>query len=154
MDDGLTVFEAFPEIQNQLYLSLQRVWRDWRAKGIEPADLFDSAFVNPRRLAELIEQSGFNHYAQLLRNVAAGRRNCTREKIVREYVNAIWEGVCDQLRLDCREGIHDLEFVRCVDGMLGRIVRNLLRNPSQAPRRPKGTNPLPDLDTQLGESLL
>jgi hypothetical protein len=154
LDGGQTPTEAFPEIQNQLYSCLQRVWRQWKDTGVDPSQLFEAAQHNPGRLAELIRQTHFDSYAQLLRDVASGMQDATSEGLIRAFLDAAWDAARDELRLDCREDAQSSNFIKGVEAMLERMVRGLLNNPSRFPARPPRKDPPPDLDTQLGENLL
>ena len=59
-------------IQDQFYAHLQSVWRQWKARGVDPAKLFNAALNDPKAFQELLKQTGFDRNAQLLRDVAAG----------------------------------------------------------------------------------
>lgn len=154
MDGGQTPTDAFPDIQNQFYSCLQRIWRQWKDSGVDPSELFEAALNDPGKLAELIRQTHFDSYAQLLRDVAAGLQDATLEGLIRAFLDAAWDAARDELRLDCRDDARSPEFTSQVEAMLDRILRGLLNNPSRFPSRPPRKDPPPDLDTQLGESLL
>ena len=154
MDGGQAPADLFPEIQNQFYTSLQKVWRQWREGGIDPAQLFDAALNDPQALRDLIKKLSFDRNAQLVRDVAAGSQDADMEQLIGDFLNAAWGDVETQLGLDRRYEAQSLEFIGQVQRMLSRITRCLINNPSRIPNRPSRNEPPPDLDTQLGESLL
>ncbi len=43
LDKGESPTELFLEMQNQFYTSLQRAWKQWRGRGVDPDQLFDAA---------------------------------------------------------------------------------------------------------------
>ena len=154
MDGGQTPTEAFPEIQLQFYACLRRVWRQWKGSGVDPAQLLEAALDDSGKLAELIRQTHFDSYAQLLRDVASGMQDATPEDLIRAFLDAAWDAARDELQLDCREETRSPEFMGQVEAMLERMLRGLLNNPSRFPSRPPRKDPPRDLDTQLGENLL
>jgi hypothetical protein len=154
MDSGQAPSEAFPEIQDQFFSSLQRVWRQWNDCGVDPAQLLNAALNDPEALVKLVRQARSDSYAQLLRDVSAGLQDATLEELIPAFLHAAWEAVRDHLQLDRREETLSPEFTNQVEGMLDRMLRGLLNNPSRFPSRPPRKEPPPDLDTQLGESLL
>ncbi len=153
MDEGQSPTDAFPVIQDQFYALLQNVWRQWRGRGVDPAQLFAAALHDPKAFQELLRQTGFDRNAQLLRDVATGLKDADMESLVRSFIDAAWESVQDQLQLDRREETLSPEFLSRIQGMLDCICRRLLANLSRFPSRPR-KEPPPDLDTRLGESLL
>lgn len=154
MDRGQTPTELFPEIQDQFYAYGQKVWKQWKERGVDAAQLFDAARNDPQALRNLIKQASFDRNAQLLGDVAADIQDADMERLIRRFVDAVWEEVECLLQLNRREEAQSLEFIRQSQRMLNRIVSSLLNNPSRFPNRPSRNEPLPDLDTQLGESLL
>jgi hypothetical protein len=154
MDGGQTSIQAFPEIQKQFYKGLQRVWRQWTEKGVNPGLLFDAALNDLDRLVELVKQTGFHSYAQLLRDVAAGLQDATPEILLRAFLNAAWEVPCRELRINCREDAQSPDFKRQVDTMLDRMCRLLVNKPSRFPPLPPRKAPRQDLETQLAVNLL
>lgn len=153
MDGGLAPTEAFPAIQDQFYAQLQNVWRQWRARGVDAAELFAAALNDPNRLRELIRQTCYDRNAQLIRDVAAGLQDADMESLVGAFLDAAWDSVQTQLQLDCREDTLSPEFMSQIQGMLDRIKQSLLNNLSRFPSRTR-REPPPDLDTRLGENLL
>jgi hypothetical protein len=154
MDGGQAPADLFPEIQHQFYAALQKVWRQWRERGVDAAQLFDAALIDRSALRGLIKKLSFDRNAQLVRDIAAGRQDADMEYLIGDFVNAAWEDVETRLGLDRRYESQSLEFTGQVQRMLSRIARCLINNPSRIPNRPSRNEPPPDLDTQLGESLL
>lgn len=154
MDGGQVPSELFPDIQDQFYAACQKVWKQWKKQGIDAAQLFDAALTDPTALRNLIKQASFDQYARLLGDVAAEIQVADKEPLICGFVNAVWENVEGQLQLDRRDEAQSLEFIGQVHRMLSHIVRGLFDNPSRFPNRPSRNEPPPDLDTQLGESLL
>jgi hypothetical protein len=153
MDEGQSPTDAFPVIQDQFYTQLQRVWRQWQARGVDPAKLFDVALNDHKAFQELLKQTGSDQYARLLQDVAAVLQDADLNTLVRSFVDAAWDSVRDQLQLDRREDSLPHEFICQIQSMLGCICRRLLGNLSRFPSRSR-KEPPPDLDTRLGESLL
>lgn len=154
LDNGQAPTDLFPEIQNHFYTAMQKAWRQWRDRGVDPCKLFNAALTDPKLLRELIKKLAFDKNAQLLRDVAADVKDADMEQIIDAFVNAAWGDVENQLGLDRRYEALSQEFVGQVHRMLSRIVRSLTNNPSRFPNRPSRKNAPPDLDAQLGESLL
>lgn len=153
MDEGQSPIEAFPVIHDQFYALLQSVWRQWKARGVDPADLLAAALNDSKAFGELLKQTAFDRNAQLLRDVAAGLRDSDMEGLVRSFIDAAWDSVQDQLQLDRREDSPSAEFASQVQDMLDGICRRLQGNLSRFPSRTR-KEPPPDLDSRLGESLL
>jgi hypothetical protein len=76
------------------------------------------------------------------------------EQLISGFLNAAWDDVETTLELDRRYEAQSPEFIVQVQRMLSRILCSLTNNPSRVPNRPSRSEPPPDLDTQLGESLL
>ncbi len=139
LDGGLEPTEAFPAIQNEFYawlqtrlsdlkLQPQNVWRQWKGRGVDPADLFAAALNAPNLLGELIRQARFDRNARLLRDVAAGLQDADMEGLIGAFLDAAWDSAHGQLQLDCREDTLSPEFMNRIQGMLGRIRQSLLNN--------------------------
>lgn len=154
IDGGQAPADLFPEIEKQFYTSLQKVWRQWRERGVDAAQLFDAALNDPNTLRDLIKKLSFDRNAQLVRDVAADGQDADLEHLIGDFLNAAWGDVETQLGLDRHYETQSLEFIGQIQRMLSRIVRCLSNNPSRIPNRPSRNEPPPDLDTQLGESLL
>lgn len=154
LDGGEAPTELFPDIQSHFYTSLQKVWKQWRAKGVEPDRLFDATLNEPKALQDLIKTLSSDPNARLLHEVRAGRQSTDREQLIGDFLNATWEVVESQLGLDRRYEAQPLEFVGQVHRMLARIARGLANDLSRIPNRPSQNKPPPDLDDQLGQSLL
>ena len=153
LDGGGSPSDTFPAIQDRFYKSLRNVWRQWNRRGVEPARLFDAVLNDPKVFLDLLRQTGFDRNARLLQDVAIGLQDVDFESLVRGFIDASWECVRDQLQLDRREEALSPDFLSQVQGMLGRISRRLMANPSRFPSCPR-KEPPHDLDTRLGESLL
>ena len=142
------------KLQLCFYISCQKVWKQWKAMGIDPGQLFDAALNAPKALRDLIKQAANDRGAQLLRDVAAEIQDADMEALICRFLDAAWDDVEGQLQINRRENARSMDFIRKVQRMLNRIARGLLNNPSRFPNRPT-RNELPlDLDTQLGQSLL
>lgn len=153
LDEGLPPNDAFPAIQDQFYALFQNVWRQWRASGVDAADLFRAALNDPNALRELIARTHHDRNAQLLRDVAASLQDPDLEGLIGAFLDAAWDSAHTQLQLDCREDTLSPEFTTQVRAMLDRIRQSLLTNPSRFPNRPR-REPPPDIGTRLGEDLL
>ncbi len=154
MDSGRSPTDLFPAIEHNFYASLQKAWKQWRKRGIDPGRLFNAAVNDPKTLQSLIKQSSHDRNAQLLRDVAAELREPDMKGLIRGFLNAAWEEVESRLQINRRDNARPLEFISEVHRMLKHITRSLLKDQSRFPKRPPGNEPPPDLDTQLGESLL
>jgi hypothetical protein len=154
LECGQPPSELFAEIQDQFYSALRKVWKQWRARGVDAGQLFDAALTDEQLLNDLIKQTWNDPNARLLREVAGELQDANMERLIRGFVDAAWENVEIQLQLDQREEARSLEFIRHVQRMLSRIVGDLLSNPSRFPNRPSRNEPPPDLDTRLREDLL
>jgi hypothetical protein len=154
MDRGQPPAELFPEIQDNFFSSCKRVWRQWKARGIDPGQLFAAALNDPMALRDLIKQSSNDPNARLLRDVAAELQDADMERLIFGFLNAAWDEVEGQLQINRRENAQSLEFRGQIQRMLNRIVTSLISNPSRFPNRPSRNELTLDLDTQLRESLL
>lgn len=154
IDGGQAPVDLFPDIQSQFYRSLQKVWRQWRERGVDAKQLFDAALNEPKALQDLIKKLSYDPNARLLQDVATGSQEENMEQLIRDFLNAAWGDVETQLGLDRHYEAQSLEFMGQVQRMLSRIARCLSNDPSRIPNRPSRNEPPPDLDTQLGESLL
>lgn len=154
LDRGQAPAELFSEIEHQFWTSLQKVWKQWTKWGVDPSKFFDAALTDQQLLSDLINQTGKDPNALLLRDVAADLQDANLERLISGFVDAAWEIVETQLQLDRRDEAQSLEFDRHVQRMLSRIVGSLLNNPSRFPNRPSRDEPPPDLDTRLSEELL
>ncbi len=154
MDGGQSPVELFPEIQDQFYTALQKVWKQWKERGVDPDELFQAALTNPEALRDFIKRMSFDLNARLLRDVAAGIEDSNMEVLIREFLQAAWDVVDGQLLLGIRDEDQSLEFNAQISRMLNRITKRLVDNPSRFPNRPSRNESPPDLDTQLGQSLL
>ena len=154
MNGGLTPIDAFPDIQRQFYLSFRRAWRQWIDRGLDPGQLFEAALNDRGRLELMIRQANFDENARLLRDVAVGLQDRSLGDLIQAFLGAAWDNPRSQLRLDCLENSPPSGFNRLVDGMLKRMLRGLLKDPSRFPSQPPRKAPKPSLDLQLGESLL
>ena len=154
MDGGQAPVELFPIIQDNFYTSCQKVWKQWKALGIDPGQLFAAALNDPKAMRDLIKQASNDRNAQLLRDVAAELQDADMEGLICGFLNAAWDDVEGQLQINRRENARSMEFICQVQRMLNRIVSGLTSNPSRFPNRPSLNEPPLDLDTQLGESLL
>ncbi len=153
LDDGVAPSDAFPAIQEQFYAIFQNVWRQWRSRGVDAADLFQAALADEAALRELIRQTNHDRNAQLLRDVARSLDDPDLEGLIGAFLEAAWDSAHTQLQLDCREDALSPEFMSQVQGMLDRIRQSLLNNLSRFPNRPR-REPPPDIGTRLGEDLL
>lgn len=154
MDGGHLPISIFPDIQDSFYRSCQRVWKQWKKHGIDPAQFFDAALNDPNSLPGLIKRAANDPNARLLRDAAAEVDSADREGLVRAFLKAAWESVANQLQLNRRNGANSPAFVEQIERMLTHIGDCLLKNPSRFPKRPSNGSRPPDLETQLGESLL
>jgi hypothetical protein len=154
MDGGQTPVEAFPEIQNQFYAALQKVWKQWRARGVEAQSLFDAALEGPEALDALLRQTRFDSYARLIRDCSCGLSAADRESLIRQFLNSAWENARGELQLDRRNEAMGEDFNSQINDMLERMVRSLVNNPNRFPSRPPRREPPTNLDDLLGESLL
>ncbi|MBX9790813.1 MAG: hypothetical protein K2Y37_17990 [Pirellulales bacterium] len=128
--------------------------RGFGSKGVEAPELFEAALTNRNRLVELIKRTGNDDFARRLLDVAKVLEDSIRERLIRGFVNAMWDDVRIELGIDVREGALSLEFVRDTQRMRNRIIDSLLKNPSRFPSKPSRNEPPPDLKAQLGETLL
>lgn len=154
LDQGRSLVEVFPEMELGFYASLKRVWRRWREKGIEPRELFKAALNDPQALQRLIRQSGNDPNARLLSDVASALAFPDLKTLVREFLNRAWEDVEKQVQANRRQEDRPLEYVRLGQQLIARIIKRLQKNLSRFPSPPSQKRPPPDLDTQLGQSLL
>jgi hypothetical protein len=154
MDGGQAPTELFPIIQDNFYIFCQKVWRQWKAREIDPRQLFAAALNDPKALRGFIRQASNDQNARLLSDVAAELQHPDMEGLICGFLGAVWDGVEGQLQMNRREDARSPEFDLHVQRMLNRIVSALLKNPSRFPKRPSRTEPPPDLDTLLRESLL
>lgn len=154
IDGGELLADLFPIIQDQFYASLQKVWKQWKNRGVDPEQLFQSALTSPQAMRDFIKQMSFDRDARLLQDVAASIQHPNKERLIFGFLEAAWDGVETQLQLNRRDEALSLEFVAQVQRMLSRIATSLLNNLSRFPNRPSRNEPPPDLETRLGESLL
>jgi hypothetical protein len=54
LDHGESPNDIFPDLENEFDASLQKVWKQWRGRGVDPAALFDAAVNNPEVLHDLV----------------------------------------------------------------------------------------------------
>lgn len=145
--------EIFPDFQEQFYLALRRIFARWKARGIDPKQLFEAALHGSVQLRDLVNRIRNDQYARLLQDSIAGEQNPNLEVVLRSFLRSVWDNVRDQLQIDCLEGGVPDTFLSRVDQMLERLTRGLLKDPSRIPRRPPKNKPPPDIDDTLGEPL-
>jgi len=114
LDQGLSIGEVFPDIQDQFYRSCQRVWRQLKNCGVDPGELFEAAVGDPRRLAELIRQTRNDPSARLLRDIATSLPDATRDVLMRRFLLALFDDLRPYLRLDCREDARHPVYTKLV----------------------------------------
>jgi hypothetical protein len=145
--------QIFPDLQEQFYRSLRRVFKQWKARGVDPKQLLEAAVAGPAALNDLVARTRNDEFARSLQDAIAGEKDRNLEVVIRSFLDSVWEQVRSQLRLDCREdGVPD-SFLGRVDQMLERLVRGLLKDPSRVPRRPPQKAPPRDIGEILQESL-
>src|SRR5258708_5075881 len=110
MDAGQAATELFPVIQDNFYTSCQKVWKQWKALGIDPDHLFAVALSDPKALRDLIKRALNDQNAQLLRDVAAELQDAHMEGLIRGFLNAAWDDVERQLQINQREDARSPEF--------------------------------------------
>ncbi len=117
--------EIFPDFQDQFYLALRRVFSQWKARRVDPKQLFEAALEDDSAvLRDLVNRTGNGEYAQLLQGGAAGEPNPSLEVVIRSFLDFAWEHVRGYLQIDCREGGVPDNFLKRVEEML-----ELFRNP-------------------------
>ena len=147
--------ELFSQIEDEFYASGQKVWKQWKQKGIDPAQLFDAVLNDSKLARDLIRKAGNDESARLLREVAVEIQEADMERIVHHFLDAAWQEVeTNHLQINRREGALSLEFEGQLQRMKNRILSALLKNPSRFPSRPSRNDPPPDLDAQLREPLI
>jgi hypothetical protein len=145
--------QIFPDLQEQFYRSLRRVFKQWKARGVDPKQLLEAAVTGPAALNDLVARARNDEFARLLQDAIAGEKNPNLEVVVRSFLDSVWEQVRGQLQVDCREdGVSDT-FLSRVGQMLERLVMGLLKDPSRVPRRPPNKESPPDIDDILDEPL-
>jgi hypothetical protein len=75
------------------------------------------------------------------------------QHLIHSFVDAVWEDVESQLRLDC-EVARPMEFDKEVQRMRSRIIDSLVNNPSHFPKRPSRKERPQDIDAWIVEKLL
>ena len=153
LDQGQLPSDLFPDIEDGLYASLRRVYKQWRDRGVDPAALFNAAVNDHAALHDLVRRSEFDSYVQLLEDVVASEPGSNLEELRRGWLDAVWNQVRDQLQLDRHEASRSASFADPVNQMLDRLHRLLTRNPSRIPSRPHRNKPM-DIDNILSRALL
>ena len=153
IEGGEPLDELFPDLHRQFYKALQRAFEQCKKRGVDHKQLFEAAMNNRDLLHDLVEQTGYHDYAQLLQNVTFVEPNSELEGVIRGYLDSVWENVRGLLQIDCRDGGVPNSFWCSVDQMLERLRRSLLENPSNMPRCPRKQGPMQDIEDILKESL-
>ncbi len=84
-----------PGYRRHFYRSCRKVSKQWRARGIDPGQLFVAALNDPKALRDLIKQASNDKNAQLLRDVAAELQDADMKGLICGFLNAAWkEGNC------------------------------------------------------------
>lgn len=154
LDQGRSLVEVFPEMERGLYAIFKHAWKRWRANGVEPRELFKAALNDPQALQRLIRQSGNDPNARLLADVASDLGFPDLKTLVKGFLNRVWEDVERQVQVNRRHDDRPLDYMLLSQKLIGRIMNKLQKNLSRFPNPPSQKKPPPDLDTQLGQSLL
>ncbi len=153
LDRGDLPIDLFPEIQREFHNCLRAVYRQWRARGVDPVRLFAAAVADREALLRLVQEARRHDYAQLLRDVAASERDADLGRVVRCWLDLAWDYARTQLQVDRHGGGRHGDFSERAGQMLDHLARGLVENPSRIPRRPSRAKP-PVLDELLGLDLL
>lgn len=154
LDGGATPSELFAEIQTEFYRLFQRLWKQWKRRGVDPAQLFDAALNSGTDFRDILRRLANDSYARFLYEVARDTESADRERLIQEYVEEVWKNAEGELQLNRRDESRSLEFTAHVQRMLSRIIGSLIADPSRIPSQPPRSEPPSDLDTELNRSLL
>lgn len=152
LDRGEELIDLFPEIEREFYGCVQAIFRQWRGYGVDPAEFFAAATNDREALHSLVQKVRHHDYARLLVDVVAAERGADLDRVIRCWIDAAWESARAQTQVDRHEASRRGDFAGRVDRMLGRLSRQIAKDPSQSPRRPPRDKPL-DIDDILGLDL-
>jgi hypothetical protein len=152
---GASPIKLFPEIEDQFYKALHKVWKQWRDRGVDVSDLLRAAATDHQALQAQVIKLNNDANARFLSDVAVDVGNSSPEKFARKFLDAYWEDqVLNELDLVCHNEAQSPEFKELVEQMLNHIHLGLSRDLSRIPNRPPRKKSPTDLDNRLDESLL